>query len=102
MYYQNKFVMSIYNTNPFEQHQNETLVEEELSKKLIVHNDDVNTFDWVAEALVDICKHTWVQAEQCALIVHEKGKYAVKEGDFDALKPMKDAISERGINATIE
>jgi len=94
--------MSFYNTNPFEQHKEETLVNEQLSYKLIVHNDEVNTFDWVAEALVDICKHTWVQAEQCAMIVHTKGKYAVKEGDMDVLKPLKDAIIERGINATIE
>lgn len=94
--------MNIFNSNPFEQYQEETLVDEQLSNKLIVHNDDTNTFDWVAEALVDICAHTWVQAEQCAMIVHTKGKYAVKEGDMTFLKPLKDAISERGINVTIE
>lgn len=72
------------------------------SSKLIVHNDDVNTFDWVIISLVEVCKHTRHQAEQCALIIHTKGKYAVKEGDFDVLKPMKDALIERGIGATIE
>lgn len=94
--------MNIYNTNPFEKHQNETIVDDKLSHKLIIHNDEHNTFDWVAEALVDICKHSWVQAEQCAMIVHTKGKYNVKEGEMNTLKPMKDAITERGINATIE
>jgi ATP-dependent Clp protease adaptor protein ClpS len=72
------------------------------SSKLIVHNDDVNTFEWIIISLVEICKHTRYQAEQCALIIHTKGKYAVKEGDFDVLKPMKDALTERGIGATIE
>lgn len=69
---------------------------------LIVWNDEVNTFDWVIQALVEICGHNEEQAEQCAIIIDSKGKYAVKEGDYDTLKPMCDAITERGINATIE
>jgi ATP-dependent Clp protease adaptor protein ClpS len=72
------------------------------SSSLIVWNDDVNTFDWVIEALVDICDHSPEQAEQCAWFIHTKGKYAVKNGDVDTLKPMCDAIVERGIGATIE
>lgn len=69
---------------------------------LVVWNDDVNTFDWVIQALVEICGHSEEQAEQCAIIIDSKGKYAVKEGSYDLLKPMCDAITERGINATIE
>jgi len=70
--------------------------------KLIIHNDHVNTFDWVIETLVAICGHTVEQAEQCSLFIHYKGKYAVKSDSFEALKPLKDAICDRGINATIE
>ncbi len=69
---------------------------------LIVWNDDVNTFEWVIQALIEVCGHHQEQAEQCAIIIDSKGKYAVKEGDYDTLKPMCDAITERGINATIE
>ena len=69
---------------------------------LILHNDHVNTFEWVIMALVDVCKHSSEQAEQCAYIIHHKGKYAVKHGSLTKLKPMKDAITERGISATIE
>ena len=72
------------------------------SHKLIIHNDDVNSFDWVIETLIDICGHTYEQAEQCSLLIHYKGKYAVKTGGFESLKPMKDGICDRGINATIE
>jgi len=70
--------------------------------RLILHNDDHNTFEWVIKTLVDVCKHSSEQAEQCSYIIHSKGKYAVKSGSFKTLKPMKDAITERGINATIE
>ncbi len=69
---------------------------------LVIWNDDVNTFEWVIESLMEVCKHTYEQAEQCAYIIHYKGKYAVKHGSYDELKPMCDAITERGINATVE
>jgi ATP-dependent Clp protease adaptor protein ClpS len=72
------------------------------SQKIVVWNDDVNTFDWVIESLIDVCAHSRIQAEQCALIIHCAGKYAVKEGSFDALRPQAEALIERGINATIE
>ncbi|MFT3934814.1 MAG: ATP-dependent Clp protease adaptor ClpS [Chitinophagaceae bacterium] len=74
----------------------------EKSCQLIVWNDEVNTFEWVIETLVDICGHTPEQAEQCALIIHSQGKYAVKYGSYDTLKPLCDAITDRGISATVE
>ncbi|MEO6684151.1 MAG: ATP-dependent Clp protease adaptor ClpS [Ginsengibacter sp.] len=70
--------------------------------QLIVWNDEVNTFDWVIETLIDVCGHTPEQAEQCALFIHTKGKYAVKNGEYDTLKPMCNTITDRGINATVE
>ncbi len=72
------------------------------SYNLIVWNDDINTFEWVIETLIKVCHHSHEQAEQCAYIIHFQGKYAVKQGDYETLKPMREAIVERGINATIE
>ncbi len=72
------------------------------TSRLIIHNDEHNTFDWVIRALIDVCRHSFEQAEQCSYLIHYKGKYAVKTGSLDKLKPMKDAITERGISATIE
>lgn len=68
---------------------------------LVVFNDDVNTFDHVIEALIDICEHTPEQAEQCTLLIHFKGKCAVKKGNFDKLAPMRNAICGRGISAEV-
>lgn len=80
----------------------DTLTELEHPYNLIVWNDEVNTFDWVIQTLIEICGHTEEQAEQCAIIIHTKGKYGVKQGEYDELKPQCDAITERGIGATIE
>jgi len=80
----------------------ETLTVSNYLFNLIVWNDEVNSFDWVIETLMDVCQHTEEQAEQSAMIIHFQGKYAVKNGEFDTLKVMCDAITERGINATVE
>ncbi len=77
-----------------------TLVDEPWS--LVVWNDEINTFEWVIETLIEVCRHSTEQAEQCAMIIHTQGKYAVKRGTYEELKPMCDAITERGIGATIE
>lgn len=77
-------------------------IDDLLGKNLIVHNDNVNTFEWVIDSLVDICQHTPEQAEQCAYIIHYKGKYAVKNGEEKKLSPMREALVDRGINATLE
>jgi ATP-dependent Clp protease adaptor protein ClpS len=68
---------------------------------LVVFNDDVNTFDHVIETLIRVCKHTPEQAEQCTWIIHYKGKCTVKQGSFEQLRPMRDAICEAGIDARI-
>jgi ATP-dependent Clp protease adaptor protein ClpS len=77
------------------------VITEELHN-LIVWNDDVNTFDWVIESLVDVCGHETIQAEQCALIIHHKGKCGVKKGSFDELRPQAEALINRSIQATID
>ncbi len=91
-----------YQTQTIEELELDVLTEVENVYQIIVWNDEVNTFDWVIETLVEICKHSEEQAEQCALFIHSKGKYGVKNGTFDDLKPQCEAIVDRGIGATIE
>jgi ATP-dependent Clp protease adaptor protein ClpS len=92
------------NTKPFSEEEDlsDLLVDDGNDCQLVVWNDEVNTFDWVIETLIEICGHTPEQAEQCAMFIHTKGKYAVKNGSYEILKPMRDSITERGIGATVE
>jgi ATP-dependent Clp protease adaptor protein ClpS len=69
--------------------------------EIILFNDDVNTFDFVIDCLIEICDHTAEQAEQCALLVHYKGKCAVKTGEYDELKPRCTQLLTRGLSAEI-
>ena len=70
-------------------------------KDLMVFNDDINTFDHVIDTLMRVCKHSAEQAEQCAYIIHYRGKCSVKKGLLSTLKPMKEAICEEGIDARV-
>lgn len=80
----------------------EELIEAGETSQLIVYNDDFNTFDWVIECFMEICSHTYEQSEQLSLIVHYKGKATVKTASLNVLKPMKDALIDRGLSAVIE
>lgn len=78
------------------------LLEELEVKRLILHNDDYNTFDWVIETLMDVCGHSAEQAEQCAYIVHFKGKCQVKNGSEKEMKRLCNILLQRGLTATVE
>lgn len=83
--------------------QEDVLVENQvdINNEIILYNDDVNTFDHVIDTLIRVCKHTAEQAEQCALLVHYKGKCIVKTGSFDELKPQCTQLLEAGLSAEI-
>lgn len=92
-----------FQTNPLwkEDFDVDVLVEEEEKKVLVLHNDEINTFDFVIDSLIDVCLHTVEQAEQCTWLVHYKGKCEVKSGSFDFLEPMCTALLDRGLSAEI-
>lgn len=70
--------------------------------ELLLYNDDYNTFDHVINCLVKYCKHDLHQAEQCAMIVHYKGKCSVKSGQYTLLEPLCTALCEQGLSAQVE
>jgi len=69
--------------------------------ELILFNDDVNSFDFVIESLVEVCDHDLAQAEQCALIAHFKGKCGIKTGTLSELTPMNNELNSRGISTVL-
>lgn len=68
---------------------------------LVVFNDEVNTFEYVIDTLIEVCDHSPEQAEQCTLLIHYKGKCTVKNGGFEELVPLRNEICRRGIAAEV-
>ncbi len=89
-------------------HQEELDIEVQLKStdsadyELVLYNDDVNTFEHVINCLVKYCKHDIYQAEQCAWIVHSKGKCSVKSGQYTLLEPLCTALCDQGLSAQVE
>ncbi|MCF6350537.1 MAG: ATP-dependent Clp protease adaptor ClpS [Flavobacteriaceae bacterium] len=78
------------------------VLEQEVNQhEIILWDDDFNTFDFVIDSLIDICDHSPLQAEQCTMLVHYKGKCAVKTGEYDDLKPRCSKLLSLGLTAEI-
>jgi len=92
----------VYNSNPQVEEAVLTQEEEVLENKIVLFDDDVNTFDFVIESLMNVCGHDDLQAEQCTLIVHYKGKCDIKNGEYGKLEPLCTALLDRGLTAEIQ
>ncbi len=79
----------------------DVITQEIATHEIILYNDDINTFDFVIDSLIDICEHTLEQAEQCTLLVHYKGKCTVKTGEYEDLKPRCSKLLALGLSAEI-
>jgi ATP-dependent Clp protease adaptor protein ClpS len=79
----------------------QVLVKNDQEHEIILYNDDVNTFDHVIRCLIKICEHTFMQAEQCAYLVHFTGKCIVKTGSLEDLTPRCTALSNEGLSAEV-
>ncbi len=79
----------------------QTIEDQTPINEIVLFNDDVNTFDHVIETLVDVCNHTFEQAEQCSILVHYKGKCTVKTGAYNDLEPRCSKLLQAGLSAEI-
>ncbi len=77
------------------------LLQEVAQHEIVLHNDDVHTFDFVIDSLISVCEHTLEQAEQCTMLVHYKGKCTVKTGEYDELKPKCSKLLDLGLSAEL-
>jgi len=89
----------------FNNTETEELVEVQTNEKkdncLVLFNDEVNTFDFVIDSLMEVCKHDALQAEQATILVHYKGRCDVKNGDKKKLTPLCNELLRRGLTAEI-
>ena len=77
------------------------LEQEANQHEIVLYNDDVNTFDFVINSLIQVCDHTTEQAEQCTYLVHFKGKCTVKTGELNDLKPRCSKLLHLGLSAEL-
>ena len=74
----------------------------ESTHRLILHNDDQHTFDYVIKALIEICDHSPEQAEQCTYLAHYKGTCMVKQGSRGEMEALHRKFSGYELKTTID
>jgi len=77
-------------------------MKDNVTHKLMLYNDENNSFLYVMACLVRYCQHEPLQAEQCALLVHLNGNCSVKSGDFIELSKLSENLSNLDLNVSIE
>lgn len=80
----------------------ETVDGTDVEKKLVVYNDDFNTFEHVIKCIIRYCGQSEEVAMKLTLNIHTKGLAIVKEGTKTELYPVRQALNENGLNAKIE
>ena len=87
---------------PYSNQHESGMTDNTLLQSLILHNDDLNTFDYVIKTLIEVCRHESLQAEQCALIAHHKGKCEILQGALPELQPVRMKLLIKGLTVTID
>ena len=77
-------------------------MDESKTHKVTLYNDDVLSYDYIIGCLIKICGHTPIQAEQCAIIAHNKGKVDIASGSFDRMYEILETLDYVKVEASIE
>ena len=64
-------------------------------------NDDFNTFEFVIDNLMELCRHSYEQAMQCTLIAHNHGKCDILKGYYSELEMVATVLLDRGLTVNI-
>lgn len=70
--------------------------------ELILLNDEVNTFDYVIDVLIRVCKHTSIQAEQCAWLTHFNGKCSIRSGNLEDMIALCISLLDANLSAEVQ
>jgi ATP-dependent Clp protease adaptor protein ClpS len=70
--------------------------------RLILWNDDVNTFDHVIHCMMKYLDYSESQSEKIAWKVHNEGKCAILEGSFTEMEVYRKILQQEGLTVTVD
>ena len=68
---------------------------------IILYNDEINTFEFVVETLMELSSYLPQQAEQCALIANYKGQCEIKSGSRQDIYDIYKELSKKGLKVSL-
>lgn len=89
---------------PITEEEQETIIRNDniYSNKVVLFNDNVNTFEHVEECLVQICKHGKLKAKKIAMEAHTNGKAVCYTGSMEVCESIAEKMGNKGLTVTVE
>ena len=75
---------------------------EDKTHKITLYNDDKLSFEYITACLIEICGHTPIQAEQCAILAHNRGHIDVASGSFDKMYEILETLDHVKVEVSLE
>ncbi|NEU08796.1 ATP-dependent Clp protease adaptor ClpS [Flavihumibacter sp. R14] len=72
------------------------------TNRLILWNDDFNTFEHVIHCLMKYLDYSEPQSEVIAWTVHNEGKCTILEGSFTEIEVYRKILKQEGLTVSIE
>lgn len=94
--------MGTYSNPYYQDNEKDSIADHNKDARLIVFNDDFNTFDYVEECLIKICNHSPEQAQQCSHLIHWRGSCCVKQGEYSIMQDMAKKLKRCGLKAGVQ
>ena len=69
--------------------------------EVILHNDNHNTYDHVVNCLIEVCGQNYLQAVQCATLVHNTSKCSIIIDTWDECEDICTELHNHGLTVTI-
>ncbi|MFD2148132.1 ATP-dependent Clp protease adaptor ClpS [Mucilaginibacter antarcticus] len=70
--------------------------------RLILWNDDHNSFDHVIHCMIKYLDYNETQAERIAWKVHNEGKCAILEGSFTEVEVYRKILQQEGLTVSVD
>jgi ATP-dependent Clp protease adaptor protein ClpS len=70
--------------------------------KVILHDDNHNTFENVIDSIMNVCGYNYLQAVQCTIIVHEAKRCNIYEDRHDDCQEVAWLLRKEGLTVTVE
>jgi ATP-dependent Clp protease adaptor protein ClpS len=75
---------------------------EDKTHKITLYNDDKLSFEYITACLTQICGHTPIQAEQCAILAHNRGQIDIASGSFDKMYEILETLDHVKVGVSLE
>lgn len=70
--------------------------------KVVLYNDNKNTFDHVIDSIMNVCGYNYLQAVQCAILVHQAKQCSIFEDNSNECEDVARLLTREGLKVIVK